>query len=449
MIGSSFIRPPGVSGSPLFRLRRSTVPKSLPRPGARRNGNIFVRKPSRTFSTSRSLSFADDILDITDGYGVDIVLNSLPGPYLEKGLSLLAPGGRFLEIGKRDIYADTAIGLRSFRKNISFFAIDLARLALERPDQLRDEIEVVLDDLDQGRLEMLPITEFPMAKIAEAFRYMAKAKQIGKVIVSCDAPVDIETNRSANEIIRADGTYLVTGGLGGFGLAIAAWLVDKGARSLVLIGRSGPTREEAVAALAKMRAAGADVLALAADVADRSQLAEVLVRVREQGKPLLGVIHAAGVIDDAMIANLDLDRVRRVFEPKAVGAWNLHELTRDLSLDFFVLLSSIAGVIGSVGQAHYAGANRTLDAIAALRQAEGRHALSIAWGPIAEAGFLTRRPDVAAYLEQTGVRPIPLKDALQRLGDLIGRDSEQYRRRRRQMGKAGAGQPRHRDPLCG
>ena len=190
---------------------------------------------------SRSLSFADDILDITDGYGVDIVLNSLPGPYLEKGLSLLAPGGRFLEIGKRDIYADTAIGLRSFRKNISFFAIDLARLALERPDQLRDEIEVVLDDLDQGRLEMLPITEFPMAKIADAFRYMAKAKQIGKVIVSCDAPVDIETNRSANEIIRADGTYLVTGGLGGFGLAIAAWLVDKGARSLVLIGRSGPT----------------------------------------------------------------------------------------------------------------------------------------------------------------------------------------------------------------
>ncbi|MGH6771548.1 MAG: amino acid adenylation domain-containing protein [Xanthobacteraceae bacterium] len=370
---------------------------------------------------SRSLSFADDIMAATDGYGVDLVLNSLPGAFLEKSLSLLAPGGRFLEIGKRDIYADTPIGLKSFRKNISFFAVDLARLALERPDSMRSEIETILSDIDQGSVTILPITEFPMSEAPDAFRHMAKARQIGKIVVSYDSPTQVETSRTARDIVRPDATYLVTGGLGGFGLAIAEWLGEQGARSLVLVGRSGATREEAIAALERMRATGVDVLAVAADVADRAQLADVMSQIAARGKPLRGVIHAAGVIDDAMVTDLDVDRIRRVFEPKVAGAWNLHELTRELPLDFFVLLSSVAGIIGAVGQAHYAGANRTLDAIAAHRQAQGLPALSIAWGAIAEAGFLDRRQDVARYLEQTGIRPIPLKSALQGLSDLIGR----------------------------
>jgi amino acid adenylation domain-containing protein len=371
---------------------------------------------------SRSLSFADDVLRATNGYGVDLVLNSLPGPFLEKSLSLLAPGGRFLEIGKRDIYADTPIGLRAFRKNISFFAVDLARLALERPDFLRREIEYVLGELESRQIELMPINAFPMAEVAEAFRYMAQARQIGKVVVSCEQPASIESTGSADELISPDGTYLVTGGLGGFGLAIAEWLVEQGARSLTLLGRSGASREEAELAISRMRASGAHVMAVAADVTDRARLAEVLQQAQAFGKPLRGVVHAAGVIDDCMVSNLQPERIERVFRPKVVGAWNLHELTRDLPLDFFVLLSSVAGVIGSVGQAHYAGANRALDALAAARRSEGLPALSIAWGPIADAGFLQRRQDVARYLEQTGVRPIPLKDALQGLAELIGRD---------------------------
>lgn len=370
---------------------------------------------------SRSLGFADDVMAATQGRGVDIVLNSLPGAFLEKSLGLLSPGGRFLEIGKRDIYADTPIGMRTFRKNISFFAIDLAQLALERPDYLRSEIETVLDDLDNERIELLPITEFPIARAADAFRHMAQAKQIGKIVLSYDTPVQIETSGAVVELIRPDATYLVTGGLGGFGLAIANWLVEHGARSLVLLGRTGPAREEAVAALDAMRAKGADVLALSTDIADREQASAAVLRINALGRPLRGVIHAAGVIDDAMVADLDLGQIRRVFEPKVIGAWNLHELTRDQPLDFFVLLSSVAGIIGSVGQAHYAGANRALDALAAARQAEGLPALSIAWGAIAGAGFLERRQDVARYLQQTGVTPIPLEVALERFGNLIGR----------------------------
>lgn len=369
---------------------------------------------------SRSLDFADGVMAATGGYGVDLVLNSLPGPFLEKGLNLLASGGRFLEIGKRDIYADTPIGLRALRKNVSFFAIDLARLAEERPDRLRDELENVLADLGNGRLDPLPVEIFPLSEVADAFRHMAKARHIGKIVVSYDAPApQIETIGGVAQIIRADAAYLVTGGLRGFGLATAKWLVDLGARNLVLVSRSGEAPAEDLDA---MRAAGARIVAVAADVATRDGVAAALARVGELGVPLRGIIHAAGVIDDALVAQLERDRIRRVFEPKVLGAWHLHELTREAPLDFFVSYSSVAAHLGSMGQAHYAGANRALEALAELRRAQGLPALTIAWGAIGETGFLAHHADVARFLSQSGVSLIPIKDALAGLGELLARD---------------------------
>jgi amino acid adenylation domain-containing protein len=369
---------------------------------------------------SRSLDFADGVLAATNGYGVDLVLNSLPGPFLEKGLNLLASGGRFLEIGKRDIYADTPIGLRALRKNVSFFAIDLARLAEERPDRLRNELESVLSDLGRGRLDPLPVENFPLSQVADAFRHMAKARHIGKIVVSYDAPApQIETIGGVAQIVRSDATYLVTGGLRGFGLATAKWLVDLGARNLVLVSRSGEAPAEE---LDVMRAAGAQIVAVAADVATREGVAAALGRVAELGVPLRGVIHAAGVIDDALVAQLELDRIRRVFEPKVLGAWHLHELTRDAPLDFFVAYSSVAAHLGSMGQAHYAGANRSLEALAELRRAQGLPALTVAWGAIGETGFLAHHADVARFLSQSGVSLIPVKEALTGLGELLTRD---------------------------
>ena len=381
----------------------------------------YLRKLGvRHIFDSRSLDFADGVLAATDGYGVDLVLNSLPGPFLEKGLNLLASGGRFLEIGKRDIYADTPIGLRALRKNVSFFAIDLARLAAERPDRLRDELESVLADLGQGLLDPLPVENFPLSQVADAFRHMAKARHIGKIVVSYDAPApQVETIGGVAQIVRPDATYLVTGGLRGFGLATAKWLVDLGVRNLVLVSRSGEAPAED---LDQMRAAGATIVPVAADVAMREGVAKALNAVRELGLPLRGVIHAAGVIDDALVAQLELDRIRRVFEPKVLGAWHLHELTRNDPLDFFVSYSSVAAHLGSMGQAHYAGANRSLEALAQLRRAQGLPALTIAWGAIGETGFLAHHTDVARFLSQSGVSLIPIKDALAGLGDLLARD---------------------------
>ena len=225
----------------------------------------------------------------TDGYGVDLVLNSLPGPFLEKGLNLLASGGRFLEIGKRDIYADTPIGLRALRKNVSFFAIDLARLAAERPDRLRDELESVLADLGQGLLDPLPVENFPLSQVADAFRHMAKARHIGKIVVSYDASApQVETIGGVAQIVRPDATYLVTGGLRGFGLATAKWLVDLGVRNLVLVSRSGEAPAED---LDQMRAAGATIVPVAADVAMREGVAKAL-NAREGARPAAARRHS-------------------------------------------------------------------------------------------------------------------------------------------------------------
>ncbi len=371
---------------------------------------------------SRSLDFADEVLAATSGRGVDIVLNSLPGPFLEKGLSVLAPGGRFLEIGKRDVYADTAIGLKSLRRNAAFFAIDLARLAVEQPQALRAELEGVFADLVGGGLQLLPTVDFSITEAAEAFRHMARARHIGKVVVSLDgAAPSVETHRDIRQIVRAEAAYLVTGGLAGFGLATARWLVEQGVRHLVLVGRSGGN-EESAAAIDEMRAAGATVVALAADTSVFEDARRVIDEIGRQGVPLRGIVHAAGVIDDALVSALEPERIERVFAPKVMSAWHLHELTLGMPLDFFVCYSSVAAALGSVGQAHYAAANAALDAFAAMRNAQGLPGLSIGWGAIGDVGYLRRNSDVARYLQQTGVGVIPVQDALTALGRLLGRD---------------------------
>jgi amino acid adenylation domain-containing protein len=376
---------------------------------------------------SRSLDFADHVMSATSGRGVDLVLNSLPGPFLEKSLAVLAPGGRFLEIGKRDIYANSPIGLHALRRNAAFFAVDLARLASERPDRLREELKTVFDDLASGRLEQLPVLSFPIAKAADAFRFMATAKHIGKIVLTCaQDELDVEASGDPQQIIRGDASYLVTGGLGGFGLAIARWLVAHGARSLALVGRTGAVRPQAADAIGQMRESGVGVAVIAADVADPEGVAAALEEVRRSGKPLRGIIHAAGVIEDALAHDLDGARIDRVFDAKVLGAWHLHEQTRGTPLDFFVCLSSVAAVLGSVGQAHYAGANAALDAISELRRRDGLPCLSIAWGAIAGVGHLSRRPDIARYLDQIGITAIPVEEALEELGSLLACDCSSF-----------------------
>ncbi len=373
---------------------------------------------------SRSLAFAEEVMERTGGKGVDVVLNSLAGEAIPKGLSILAPYGRFLEIGKRDIYQNGQLGLWPFQKNLSYFAIDLARMAGERPAFVGSLLREVMQHLEDGALRPLPLRIFPIAEAVDAFRYMAQAKQIGKVVVTLqDQEVLVAPSAEVPAIFRPDGTYLITGGLGGLGLTVAQWMVEQGVRHLALMGRS---RASAAAqeSLEVMKNAGARVVVIKADVAEEEQVANVVAEIDQTMPPLRGIIHAAGILDDGILLQLDRERFKTVMAPKIDGAWNLHALTLDAPLEFFVLFSSAASLLGSPGQGNYAAANAFLDALAHHRQVQGRPALSIDWGPWAEVG-LAARPDRGGRLALRGIGSITPKHGLELLERLFRQGSAQ------------------------
>jgi phthiocerol/phenolphthiocerol synthesis type-I polyketide synthase C len=370
--------------------------------------------------SSRSLDFADEIMRLTDGVGVDVVLNSLAGEAITKSLQVLRPFGRFLEIGKRDLYANSRIGLRPFRNNLSYFGIDADTLLIERPDLARANFQAVVELFRSGALRPLPFQSIPVSRASEAFRAMQQSKHIGKLVITMqdDLPSALPIVRTRPPV-RSDATYLVTGGLGGFGLSTAQWLVAQGARSLALVGRRGATTEEALEGIAQMESAGATVRPFAADIADADALARVLDVIRSEMPPLRGVIHSAAVIEDALIANLSAEVLDRVLAPKALGAWNLHRATLEDPLDMFVLYSSSSVVVGNPGQGAYVAANMYLESLAQYRRAQGLPGLAIGWGAIKDAGFLTRHANVAEMLKsRSGLDATPVSEALPELGRL-------------------------------
>ncbi|MCC7360974.1 MAG: SDR family NAD(P)-dependent oxidoreductase, partial [Anaerolineales bacterium] len=378
---------------------------------------------------SRSLGFAEAFRAATGGQGVDVVLNSLAGPALEHSLALLAPYGRFLEIGKKDIYQNTALGLAPFRRNLSYAAIDLARLIVERPEYVRRLLEEILRLFALGELRPLPLTTYPLARAGSAFHAMAQARHVGKLVLltaeRATTPIAPAVPHAA-ALIHPDGAYLITGGLGGLGLQLAGWLLAQGARHLVLAGRRPPAAE-AEASLAALRAAtpSATLQTVPLDVSDRAAVAALLQRFGGDLPPLRGVIHAAAVLADSTLLNLDLARLQAVLAPKVAGAWNLHTLTRGLPLDFFVLFSSAAGLLGSPGQANYAAANAFLDALAHHRRALGLPALSLNWGPWAEVGLAAAQANRGQRLAVQGLAGLTPAEGLAAFGRLLGQSAPQ------------------------
>src|SRR3954453_14617544 len=374
---------------------------------------------------SRSLAFADEVMRSTGGRGVDIVLNSLAGEAIPKSLSTLASYGKFIEIGKRDIYEDSKLGLRPFRNNLSLFAVDLDKLCAQRPELVGSFLHDLMRGFEDGSLHPLPHRVFSVPDVVSAFRYMAQAKHIGKVVVSMHEEVAVALRAEETLALRDDGTYLITGGLGGFGLEVAQWLADNGARHLVLMGRSGVSSHEAEAAIGAMREAGVDVVVARADVTHEEQVAGVLAGIRQSMPPLRGLVHAAMVLDDALLPQLDEERMRKVMAPKMVGAWNLHAQTLDDPLDFFVSFSSLTSMIGNPGQGNYVAANAFLDALAYHRRLQGLPALTVNWGAVSGAGYVAQNPEIASKLEHVGVMSLPAQQLLTILGALLRHDAVQ------------------------
>jgi acyl transferase domain-containing protein/NADP-dependent 3-hydroxy acid dehydrogenase YdfG/acyl carrier protein len=372
---------------------------------------------------SRTLDFADEVMRYTQARGVDVVLNSLAGAFQQKSLAVCAPHGRFVEIGKRDLFENRPLPLAAFQRSLSFFAFDLASVFASNGEESRALRRFFSTGFKAGGLRPIARTTIPAADAVSAFRLMQTAQHIGKIVLEFDA--DRAPKIPAEFWPNPHGTYLISGGLSGLGLATARWLVERGAQHVALLSRRGVASAKDALILEAMRARGVTIATFAADVGDGKALARVLRRFKNSAHPLCGVFHSAMVLRDRLLPDLTPEDLAAVLAPKAAGAWSLHEQTRDLPLDCFVMFSSISSWIGTPGQANYAAANAFLDALAHRRRAEGLPALTVNWGHLGDTGIAAEQAEIGRYLEAMGVHAIPSTDALATLPRLIASSESQ------------------------
>jgi acyl transferase domain-containing protein/acyl carrier protein len=362
---------------------------------------------------SRTLDFADEIERLTQGRGVDLVLNSLAGDFIAASVRCLAAEGRFLELGKRDIWTEAQF--LQAKPRARYHAIDLNAQRHQDPAAAQALFVEVMRLVGQGELRPLPLHAFPLERGGEAFRFMAQARHTGKVVLT-----QHDVHQASMEALSSEASYLITGGLSGLGLITALRLAARGARHLVLVGRREPAQASTVQ-LDALRAQGVKISVQQADMSRADDVARVLASIGDV-HPLRGVVHSAGVLEDGALQQQTWERFVRPLGPKVDGAWALHVLTQDQPLDFFVMYSSIASVLGSSGQGNHAAANAFMDVLAAHRRAQGLPGLSIGWGAWSEVGAAADR-QVDQRIGARGIDAIAPQQGLDMLESLMRSDA--------------------------
>ncbi|MFE9253507.1 SDR family NAD(P)-dependent oxidoreductase, partial [Streptomyces sp. NPDC007088] len=351
-------------------------------------------------ASSRTTEFERRFGETSGGTGVDVVLNSLAGEFVDASLRVLRRGGRFVEMGKTDL-RDPAV-IAADHPGVEYRAFDLGEAG---PERIGEMLAEVVELFAQGRLRLLPARVWDVRRAPEAFHFMSRARHVGKLVLSVPAVPD------------PDGTVLITGAGGVLGRLVARHLVEEhGMRRLLLVSRRGPDAEGMPRLQEELASLGASVRVLACDVADREAVSALLSDLPDGGG-LTGVVHAAGVLDDATLTSLTPQRIDAVLRAKADAAWHLHELTRRFDVTLFALFSSTAGVLGSAGQANYAAANTFLDALAQHRGALGLPATSLAWGLWGESTGMTghlNRTDLSR-MTRGGLLPLSSREGLELL----------------------------------
>ncbi|KAK4496779.1 hypothetical protein PRZ48_012762 [Zasmidium cellare] len=353
--------------------------------------------PEHIFS-SRDLAFADGILRLTKGRGVDVILSSLSGEYLRASFSCMAPLGRFLELGQRDIRANANLPMQAFLDNVMYYGVNVFHLAMERTEIAIPLLRQAFDLLSKGEIRAPePIGVFGFDQMETAFRQLQSGQNMGKSVMvpKKEDPITVMPARPTRYRFREDATYVLAGGMSGIGKSLAIWMASRGAKHLVSLSRSGEVNPELAAVAKLLREHGCQVRVFCCDVSDKAQLATVLAECKTSMPPIRGCIQGAMQLSDALLNNMTLDGYMAAVRPKVHGTRNLHELL-DLDMDFFVMLSSLTSVLGSRGQSNYAAGNAYQDALAKHLTSNGiRKAVSVNLGSVADVGFVAQKLDEA------------------------------------------------------
>ncbi|MFF3699099.1 SDR family NAD(P)-dependent oxidoreductase [Streptomyces sp. NPDC002221] len=377
----------GGTGLAVIRLALAQGATVLASAGSEHKRDFLRSHGARHVMDSRSLDFVRQVRTLTQGRGVDVVVNTLTGPAQSASLDLLAPQGRFVELGKRDIYANTRLGLLPFRRGVTFSSVDILAVGLHNTILAETLCREVADGMSSGAIPPLPVTAHPVEEAATAFRTMAAAQHTGKLILTWPqkGTPTVPVRPHEAPVVRRDGSYIITGGLGGLGLLAAHWLARNGAPHIVLNGRSRPGHH-AKQIIDDLRASGTRVDIVSADIAEPATAPGLVAAATADGHRLRGILHCAAVVEDSTAPRVTDELLNRVWRPKVEGAWHLHHATLDTDLDWWVGFSSVASLLGSPGQSAYTAANAWLDEFITWRRAQGLPATGINWGPWARYG---------------------------------------------------------------
>ena len=370
---------------------------------------------------SRSAAFAREIDALTDGAGVDVILNTLPAALNAHNLKLLRPGtGRLIDVA--NVHYEAQLDLRAFARGVSVTGFDLTMISRENPEYVGALMRELADLFASGALRPIPYRAASIERLSEVLHSVRRATHIGKLVITHrDAHLNVVPEKQALPL-RADAAYLLTGGLTGFGIATAKWLANCGARHLVLAGRRGAATPGAAEVLDELAHAGVHVEAVACDIAERADVAALIDRFGADLPPLAGIIHGAMVLRDGPLRAMSDEDIHSVLAPKLDGAHYLDELTRDRALDFFVCHSSISSLAGNRDQANYAAANAALEELMASRRANGRAGLAIGWGMLGEIGVAARERDIMDVFVRQGIFPLSPDKAWTAVAAGIGRN---------------------------
>ncbi|KAI0396107.1 polyketide synthase [Xylariaceae sp. FL0594] len=377
--------------------------------------------PSHHIFSSRDASFAEGINAITNGKGVDVVLNSLTGELMHASWDCIAQFGRFVEVGKRELVDDGKLNMRVFLRSVTFTAFDLSELFYSEnkyhKDILSEKVTEVLELYRTEQIRPAPVAIFDVSDIVKAYRYFSLKDRLGKIVVSLEQPETSISVSPPKYLTNFDPAkvYLLVGCLGGLGRSLTRWMMGRGARNFCFLGRTGDAKPSARALTGRLRKAGANVIVVRGDVSCMGDVVAAIAACEATGKPIGGVVQAAMALKGGIFTGMTGDAWQTAIQPKYNGSWNLHDALEghDAAMDFFLLTSSLSGSLGTAAESNYCTANSFLDAFARYRRSRGKLATSVGLGLISEVGYMHENPDLEAMLLRRGIQPLSEEEFLQ------------------------------------